>query len=215
MINSSLAMSVEDFNVGFINIDINSIETDNFKMGLLYPTNDSSKSVEFGPFKMNVAIGGSIQEGTFPLVIISHGSGGSSLGYRSIALALAKNGFIVGLPLHPKNNFEDNSSEGTIDNFVQRPKHITIVLDKLLSNKKISQSINHEKISVVGHSMGGFTALALAGGKADTSFMVDICSKNQQLSDAFCKAVKHGIIYPKQLETSYDKRIKAIVAMAP
>ena len=81
-----------NYQVGYREIEVVSEETnETFPMAVVYPTRDTSKPVQFGPFEMELAIGGKIAEEKFPLVIISHGSGGSNLGYRSIAFALSAN----------------------------------------------------------------------------------------------------------------------------
>ena len=109
-----------------------------FPMAVVYPTNHPSKVVRFGPFEMALSVGAVVAKGKFHLVIISHGSGGSNLAYRSIAFALVERGFIVGMPLHPKNNYQDNSDEGSVRNWEQRPKHIKAAISRLLSSPTLS-----------------------------------------------------------------------------
>ena len=72
-----------------------------FPVWVLYPTHTPSLEIPFGPFVMNVSPDAPVAGGNFPLVIISHGSGGSPLLYRAIAAHLSKNGYIVALPEHP------------------------------------------------------------------------------------------------------------------
>jgi len=119
----------------------------------------------------------------FPVAIISHGSGGTNLGHRSIAFELVKQGFVVAMPLHPGNNFRNNVAQGTALNWINRPKHIKSTIDALLSNPDISPSINVDSISVIGHSAGGYTALAVAGGKADTGHIIDLCKSGLRLNE--------------------------------
>lgn len=76
----------DSYNVGYKKINIFSELThEKFPLALVYPTKTPSKKVKFGPFKMNLSIRSKIANGKFPLVIISHGSGGTNLGYRDIA----------------------------------------------------------------------------------------------------------------------------------
>jgi len=186
-----------------------------FPVALVYPSDTPSKKVKFGPFEMELSIGGKVTDGKFPLVIISHGSGGTNLGYRSIAFALVKKGFVVGMPLHPKNNFKDNEGEGTVSNWENRPRHISASIDAVLSSRKVSESIDTDKIAVVGHSAGGYTALAVAGGVADTTHIIELCLSNSQINEPFCGLVKENKTEKVKIENSHDKRIKAIVLMAP
>jgi len=128
-------------------------------------------------------------DGKFPLVIISHGNGGSHLLYRTISTYLAKNGYIVAMPEHYGNNRNNNTLENTTENLETRPRHISLTIDFLLSDTWFNENIEQNKIGVIGHSMGGYTALALAGGIPRT---------------------KEGVV----IEVVPDFRIKAIVLLA-
>ncbi len=215
--DSSEKMVAQDgFYVGYKKIDVEFKSTgEQFPVALVYPSDTPSKQVKFGPFEMELSIGGKFADGKFPLVIISHGSGGTNLGYRSIAFALVKNGFVVGMPLHPKNNFKDNEAEGTVSNWKNRPRHISASIDAILSSRRMSASIDADKIAVVGHSAGAYTALAVAGGVADTTHIIELCLSSPQINEPFCGLVKENKIEKAKIENSHDKRIKAIVLMAP
>lgn len=210
------ALAADDYSVGFVKIDVTSKETNEiFPVAVVYPTETPSKSVRFGPFEMELSIGGAIGEGKFPLVIISHGSGGSNLAHRSIAFSLVKQGFVVGMPLHPNNNYKNNSAEGTVSKWRNRPKHIKSALDALLKNPILSASIDTSKIAVIGHSAGGYTALAIAGGAADTSHIINLCKSNLQLNEPFCASVKENKFNSEKIINLRDERVKAVVLMAP
>ncbi|MDA7848029.1 hypothetical protein N8972_00895 [Sulfurospirillum sp.] len=215
----SLTLSVlasDDYSVGFQKVDAFSKETnEKFSVAVIYPTKSPAKPVKFGPFEMKLAIGSAIAKGKFPLVIISHGSGGSNIAHRSIAFALVKRGFVVGMPLHPKNNFKNNSAEGTVSNWINRPKHIKSTLNILLTNRKFSTSIDANEIAVIGHSAGGYTALAVAGGVANTKHMINLCKNNPKLPEPFCGLVKDNQLKSEKIENLRDNRVKAIVLMAP
>lgn len=161
-----------------------------FPVLVQYPTHEPSTLTAFGSFMMDVRPDAEIINGQLPLVVISHGNGGSHLLYRSISSYLAVNGYIVAMPEHHGNNRNDNSLENTNENLVSRPRHITLTIDDLLSENGFGQSITANHIAVIGHSMGGYTALALAGGLPRT---------------------REGQI----IEVSPDRRVKAIVLLAP
>ncbi len=205
-----------EFSIGFTKVEVASKETQSsFPMAVVYPTHIPAEHVRFGPFEMELSIGGKIAEGTFPLVIISHGSGGSNLGHRSIAFALVKQGFIVGMPLHPENNYKDNSAQGTLRNYINRPLHIQSSLDALLSTPEFSASIDSNKIAVIGHSIGGYTAVAIAGGVANTGAIIELCKNNLRLNEPFCGLVKDNQMEAVEIQNKPDARVKAIVLLAP
>jgi predicted dienelactone hydrolase len=208
--------SYSGYYVGYKKLSVTSEKTDEkFPMAFVYPTKTPSEYVEFGPFEMELSIGSKIAQGKFPLIVISHGSGGSNLGYRSIAFALVKKGFVVAMPLHPKNNYKNNSAEGTVTNYKNRPRHISSVIDTLLSNPKFLMSIDAHKIAVIGHSAGGYTALAVAGGVANTGHIIELCEANTQLNEPFCGLVKDNKMKPVKINNYRDERVKAIVLLAP
>ena len=160
-----------------------------FPVFVMYPTSIKSDIQSIGPFAVKATINAEIKEGRYPLIIISHGCGGNYLGYLTIARFLAEQGYIVVMIEHYKNNRNDNELAGKIENFENRPKHISLTIDVMFENK-FKNYINREKIAIIGHSMGGYTALALAG----------------------------GIPYTKErtrINTVIDKRVKAIILFAP
>ena len=157
---------------------------------VLYPSTDQTMDVSFGPYTMHVAENGTLADGTFPLLLISHGSGGTPLVYRDMAMHLAKSGYVVVMPDHPGNNRLDNALADSDKNLILRPYHLHLLIDQITSLEFFGASIVSDKIGVIGHSMGGYTALALAGGIPWT---------------------KEGV----RLEVQVDRRIAALVLFAP
>lgn len=166
------------------------IKNISFPVLVHYPTNELSRPISFGPYTMDVSPDAEIINGKFPLIIISHGNGGSHLLYRTISTHLSKNGYIVAMLEHYGNNRNNNTLENTTENLETRPRHVSLTIDLLLSDKFFNENILQNKIGVVGHSMGGYTALALAGGVPRT---------------------KEGVV----IKVLADVRIKAIVLLAP
>src|SRR4051794_37413496 len=79
-----------------------------FPVLVLYPTGAPERPEAFGPYPFEVALDAPVDPGVHPLVVVSHGTGGSHLLYRSLATCLAREGFVVALPEHPLNNRDDN-----------------------------------------------------------------------------------------------------------
>jgi len=140
------------------------IKNISFPVLVHYPTNEVSRPISFGPYVMDVSPDAEIIDGKFPIIVISHGNGGSHLLYRTISTHLAKNGYIVAMLEHYGNNRNNNTLENTTENLETRPRHVSLTIDFLLADNWFNEHIAQEKVGVIGHSMGGYTALALAGG---------------------------------------------------
>lgn len=105
-------------------------------------------------------------EGECRLVAFSHGGGGSHQLYSTVARHLATRGFAVVLPEHPGNNRRDNTLRGTLQNLQDRPRHLVLAMDAVRDDAEVGPRLRRGWAAVVGHSMGGYTALAVAGGRA-------------------------------------------------
>ncbi len=162
-----------------------------FPVLLMYPTHVPAEVVAMGPYSIEVAPGAPVHGGPLPLVVISHGGTGTPLAYRTLASHLARSGYAVAMPEHPGDNRNDQSLTDTIENLENRPRHVRLTLDALSSHVEIGPHLHCDSIAVIGHSLGGYTALAVAGGKPWT-----------------------GPAGPK-VEVTKDPRVKALVLMAP
>ena len=163
----------------------------------LYPSVDPEAPVRLGPYTIDVAVDGPPELGHFPIVVISHGSGGSPLTHRLLALHLAREGWLVLLLEHPGNNRDDNSLADTAAILEQRPRDVRAALDWAASPEGFGSAADTTRVGVVGHSLGGYTALALAGGRP-TAFARETAAR-----------------VPAPVDVAPDERVGAIVLMAP
>ena len=130
---------------------------------------------------------------TGPLVVISHGFGADRrfLGYLAYHLASygitvvalehpASNvAWLTGSPLYP-NRTQPKNNILPASEFVDRPKDVSFVLDRLSRLNQFSTTLqgkfNTEQVTVIGHSLGGYTALALAGAKLSLGHLRQFCN---------------------------------------
>jgi len=164
---------------------------------VMYPSDSPEKRAHVGPYTQQLALHGRIASGTFALVVVSHGTGGSPLVYRTLAAHLARHGYVVALPEHPGNNRADNTLANTVANLERRPRDVSAVIDWVLGASDFAARCKPETAAVVGHSLGGYTALALAGG-VPTSFAHESDDRE-----------------PRRIELTPDPRVKALVLLAP
>ena len=110
------------------------------------------------------------EAGPFPLVVYSHGSGGLRYVSSFLTETLASHGVVVVAPDHAGNTTLDSivGSEADRETIVRdRPLDVSLVIDAMLSGSAdldITKIIDGGQIGVIGHSFGGYTALAMGGG---------------------------------------------------
>jgi predicted dienelactone hydrolase len=134
---------------------------------VVYPSDAPERPAQVGSYTLDVARDGPIAGGVFPLVVVSHGNGGSGVLYRSTALHLARNGFVVALPDHAGNTRGDNDLAGTVANLENRPRDVRFVIDWSFGASPFAPHLAAGSVTIIGHSLGGYTALAVAGGQPD------------------------------------------------
>lgn len=111
-----------------------------------------------------------LADGTYPLVVFSHGNGGLRIQSFFFAAHLASHGYIVVSPDHHGNTFIDLAA-GIVDplSAANRPLDMSFLIDQFLSfnatpGNFYEGAIDPDRIGASGHSFGGFTSIALAGG---------------------------------------------------
>ena len=68
-----------------------------------------------------------------PLIVISHGTGAGPLSHHDTAQALAEAGFVVVAPMHPGDNYQDDSAVGRPQWIAGRAQHVSRVIDFMLT----------------------------------------------------------------------------------
>jgi predicted dienelactone hydrolase len=166
-------------------------------------------------FEMQVASNAPPADGRFGVIVISHGAGGLSMNHRDLAIALASHGYVAAAPTHPRGTDNDISGVGV---WVGRPKQVSRVIDALLADAELGSHIQRERIGVVGHSNGGYTALAVVGARPSPAASVAHCRQHPDDS-RFCSfggaATREATRTVGDLPDVRDPRVRAIVLMAP
>ena len=181
-------------------------------IGIWYPSQTAAKPVSMGPTTMTVAIDAPLHGKALPMIVMSHGAGGSYLGHFDTAIALADAGFVVVAMNHTGDNYADHSRSVDI---MDRPRQVSRVIDHMLSTWTGHAAIDPRRIGMFGFSSGGFTTLALIGGAPDFTKIGPMC--RQYPGDFACELLAKSAspaVAPATAAVA-DARIKAAVVAAP
>lgn len=127
-------------------------------------------------------VGAPIAEGAHPLVLLSHGSGGNADGLGWLSSGLALRGAIVLAVDHPGSTSGDSSPRRSTD-LRARAGDLSAALDSVLADPSFAPFIDPERISVTGFSLGGSTALTLAGLRFDGAAQQANCETGPDAAD--------------------------------
>lgn len=167
--------------------------------------------------------------GRHPLLLLSHGTGGSANSLEWLAAGLAARGYIVAAVDHPGNNALEPVTRDGFQLWWERATDLSQMLDALLADPTMGPHIDASRIGAVGFSLGGYTVLALAGGRVDPAAFAAFCASDR--ADAICRPPEMDRMAagaatsapsPETLASlgrardSYrDVRVKAVFALAP
>lgn len=185
---------------------------------IFYPSSEKTKKT----FAENIAFYGfsasedsSVSKDKLPLYILAHGTSGNWKNTTWLAKELSENAIVVSA------NFPDYTTGQASPESVLKPwnqaKDISFLIDAIIAGP-YGQYIDQNKIAVIGHSLGGYTAMALSGAIIDLKKYHAFCKINTDKSCHYFKAALEKLTAPNIEEAKqsvYDKRVKAAIAIAP
>jgi predicted dienelactone hydrolase len=207
--------------VGFTETNIAANDKNRALVGAIwYPTSDTNPEMPVGEnpvfFGQMVQPDADIQGGRHPLVVISHGFGGNWRNQGWLATALARAGYVVAAINHPGTTSRDITAEVGSALWL-RPRDISHLITSLTDDPTWSPYLDAANITVIGHSLGGWTALELAGARMDMDRMDAECKQHPQF--AACDGLKELEVgrTPEDREklaaNLKDERIRATISL--
>jgi predicted dienelactone hydrolase len=174
----------------------------------------------------------SLESQTYPLILLSHGTGGSAIQMMWLGYYLASRGYIVAAVNHHGNTAAERSyaAQGFLL-YWERARDLTAVLTKLLADPFFGGRIDRDRIGAAGFSLGGYTVISIAGGRFSPREFDSFCRSPQrdftcepqaEFPDAprlFEELKKTDPVVQESLrhanDSFRDKRIKRVFAIAP
>lgn len=178
-------------------------------------------SEDLAPILGHAVRDGSPGAGSYPLVVLSHGFAMNPEWYAPLAEHLASHGFVVLGPEHVEYDWAADVVPAT----VLRPLDVSDTID-LAESGVLDGVIDADKVAVVGHSYGGYTALAAAGARIELGQLHDRCETVEDPFTAayFCEPFADGQSLADWMDLAApptglwpsleDPRVDAILPMA-
>jgi predicted dienelactone hydrolase len=182
---------------------------------VVYPAAEIGPPTERGPYTIAATRDAKPADGVFPLVVMSHGTGGSMLGHHDSLTALAQAGFVAAAVQHPRDNYLDDSGFGTDLQLIGRPHHIVALIDGVLGDPRFGPLVDRRRIGMAGFSAGGYTTLVIVGGTPN--FALNAAYRQAEPDDPLMlRALAAGSQRRKlDLPIVSDLRVRAAFVMAP
>lgn len=160
-----------------------------------------------------------------PIILVSNGLGAARTRFTELANYLTSYGFAVAVPEHPGSNSERQKEfvQGLHkDNFdatdyLDRPLDISFILDRLadINKNQLAGKLNLENVGIFGYSIGGTTALSLAGAKIDFAQLEQDCQSKLDLTNISILYQCRALEIESRQASLQDKRIKAAFLFVP
>lgn len=208
-----------NYQVGFKEFEwFDSSRERTIKVAIWYPSLESSEKIRYLAFKGFAKKDAVISNGRFPLIVVSHGTGGHRYNQFFITEFLASFGYIIAAIEHPNNNSFNNKDQGSVANLWNRPKDISFIIDQLIKEETLFIPINKDKIGFIGHSIGGYTGFVLAGAIPDFRLVLEYCKQHSEdhlMCDTRKTEQEKKTNYSFDFSKLSDQRIQAMFVMAP
>lgn len=192
-----------------------------------YPTEESLSDDDkyFSPFMRSfTARDATPTSGEYPLILFSHGNGGSRTSMEWLAQSFVESGYIVAAVDHWGNTFENKIGIEFIKPW-ERPLDLSFALTELLAHPIFGGIINSDQIGALGFSYGGYTVIALGGAVLDYNALLNYYNTEEGLND-IAQIKEFPNLADKMNDSSFiqmtkglpdlkDDRIQSIFAISP
>jgi predicted dienelactone hydrolase len=165
-----------------------------------------------------------------PVILLSHGFGGSARVMGWFGIALARDGYVVVAVDHPGNNGADPMTiPGALLSW-DRAEDLRVALDAVARDPVVGPHVDISRLGVAGFSAGGYTSLVAAGARVQPSRLEQLCRAHPD--DAMCVPQLEFTVTQQDYEREIERpeiraafahaqdnhgiaHVRAVFAMAP
>ncbi|MGJ8570311.1 MAG: alpha/beta hydrolase family protein [Hoeflea sp.] len=186
----------------------------------------SGQYFDLGHIRANASLADSAK---FPVILMSHGTGGSAEGMGWLAFSLAQAGYIViGAHHHGNTARETYRPEGFLC-WWERATDLSTLLTALAERGPFAGRLDIERVYAAGFSLGAYTVLSLAGAVTSMNRYMEWASDfpsfqggprempdaASHISELMRTSEPFRDSWARQSNSFLDSRVKALVAIAP
>jgi Predicted dienelactone hydrolase len=113
--------------------------------------------------------------GRYPVVLLSHGFGGTARMMAWFGTALAREGFVVIAVDHPGSNGRGPITGNGAAWWWERAEDLKAAWATVQADAELSPHLDAKRLGVAGFSAGGFAALVAGGARVDVQHFADFC----------------------------------------
>lgn len=149
------------------------------------------RSIDFPPDAPLFEVGSVAPDATFrdtprhPVILLSHGFGGSARMMAWFGVALAERGYVVIAVDHPGNNGVDPATPAGAVLWWDRADDLKAAYAAVVVDPAFAPHVDRKRLGVAGFSIGGLTALVAGGARTDPERMIRFCRAHPE--DGTCK----------------------------
>jgi predicted dienelactone hydrolase len=191
-----------------------SVRRGGIKGAIWYPARAREAPTLEGVRVLRVARDAMPVPGRFPLVVLSHDSGGGHADHHGTAEHLARRGYVVVAITHPGDNEQDLSGVLGPEQLLGRCRHLSRAIDHVLSTHKYARIVDGSRIAGLGCGVGAYALIVLAGGVPDFRRFAAGRDRGAHAEllphwEALVARIPHDVVMPA------DPRLGAAVLLAP
>ena len=136
-----------------------------------------------------------------PVILLSHGFGGSARMMGWFGIGLARKGYVVLAVDHPGSNGIDEMTMAGALLWWERAEDLRAALAQAAGDPAIEPHLDLHTVGVAGFSAGGFTALVAAGARADRDRFERFCAANPE--DGVCQPQREFPVTAAEREAAF------------